>query len=745
MTFPKDQVFVLLSFLLLHYQLLASDSQPEPEPLPTVIEDFQTPELSIQSGTPVVLKDFPKALKELNGKIGRIVCEEFGKYHIQIKDIGFLAVERDFFRIHHSKSNPKRARIPKTSKFPLLDPKGLDLEILAQKSYGKLQKILRLETENGRIPTAVLMGNELSSSLKLITRKNKLFKSFGIKSLSLIEDLEVFKEKMNSFSSTGEKIEKIICFIKPEQKNLRSLELLANIYAQGKDWEITVYFTPSITLKARQYLTKTRTYSKVKIKKLPIYLFPMDNDLVSMELNNPLFDLAFHNDPSSLSFVAQALLKLQKNYGMIDFIKAKGELSHNIVQMLIEEEQALKGESRIPPAPRRRGRPNYELILIDRSTDWVTPFTSPLTYEALIDEFYGLFSGRTAIKETLEDEDEEKEDPLLQEGNEKKSYYFNNTDPLHMHLRGMSIETLGDFLRQYALEVQKLEEKKPHKRSSVKYVHHFTRNILPNFLHKSNLLKTHLKFIQPIQAITNEDDFREKWQLERNIHSEENRIRDIIDHYIEARKPLKEVIRLIALQSLCLDGLKDSEIRNIRTALSGHYEEDTEILMNKIEELGIIKLKKRGVKPFGIHRIKKIPEWEWRGVRKRLDLLTHDGDRQDISYVTAGYAPITGRLLEEVLRNKDAWSSRFMKDLPGPDTEYILNQDVHEEKRKKTKLDPIIRREKKKIIFFFVVGGLSYMELAVLRRIQEKTDHRIIALTTSMINGNKVFDELKNF
>ena len=97
-------------------------------------------------------------------------------------------------------------------------------------------------------------------------------------------------------------------------------------------------------------------------------------------------------DTTSLFYVARAIMKLQLLYGEVKHMKAKGDASSDIVDMLRRMRESMGR------APMGDGTSQIDtLILLDRSCDMVTPLLTPLTYEGLIDENMHISNGSVVI------------------------------------------------------------------------------------------------------------------------------------------------------------------------------------------------------------------------------------------------------------------------------------------------------------------------------------------------------------
>jgi len=86
------------------------------------------------------------------------------------------------------------------------------------------------------------------------------------------------------------------------------------------------------------------------IEELPILLFPLDKDVLTMELDRCFEEFHVENDPTSLHQVAKALVFLQKKYGPPTKLFGKGSASryvHTLMKGLKTESSSTKSQVRI--------------------------------------------------------------------------------------------------------------------------------------------------------------------------------------------------------------------------------------------------------------------------------------------------------------------------------------------------------------------------------------------------------------
>jgi hypothetical protein len=159
----------------------------------------------------------------------------------------------------------------------------------------------------------------------------------------------------------------------------------------------------------------------------------------------------------------------------------------------------------------------------------------------------------------------------------------------------------------------------------------------------------------------------------------------------------------------------------------------------------------------------------WAGLRKQLRLIDESANAgsgpDDISYVSAGYAPLSVRLVQ-LLANPGGWRAiaDVMRLLPGPLLEFTQTSALEElpealarsaaEATNSATLsssshatDVFFAGEGdggKKIMLVFVVGGLSFMEIAAFRHLSKDPvfPYQIVLATTKLCSGNSLLRSL---
>lgn len=89
-------------------------------------------------------------------------------------------------------------------------------------------------------------------------------------------------------------------------------------------------------------------------------------------------------------------MKLQSLFGIIPNIKGKGVNAQIVAELMLKLRRSEMGAQEPMIVPEID-----TVILIDRMADLVTPVCTQLTYEGLIDEFYGINNSTSPLTESL--------------------------------------------------------------------------------------------------------------------------------------------------------------------------------------------------------------------------------------------------------------------------------------------------------------------------------------------------------
>lgn len=147
-----------------------------------------------------------------------------------------------------------------------------------------------------------------------------------------------------------------------------------------------LYFLPRKSLLCEKQLQSKGVYGSISfVGELQCEFFPVDKDLISMELKDAYKELYIEGDLTCLHQSALGLVTLQRLFGRIPKIYGKGKYAQNLWELTktlsIDESYSGSEKGSID-----------QLIILDRSIDLMSVLATQLTYEGLIDELLGINS-----------------------------------------------------------------------------------------------------------------------------------------------------------------------------------------------------------------------------------------------------------------------------------------------------------------------------------------------------------------
>uniref|UniRef100_UPI003AABE75D vacuolar protein sorting-associated protein 33A isoform X2 n=1 Tax=Centroberyx gerrardi TaxID=166262 RepID=UPI003AABE75D len=233
---------------------------------------------------------------------------------------------------------------------------------------------------------------------------------------------------------------------------------------------------------------------------------------------------------------------------------------------------------------------------------------------------------------------------------------------------------------------------------------------------------TYEGLIDEIYGITNASEaFFDNLTVEQEFMTgvDTDKVNTYIEDCIAQKDPLIKILRLVCMQSVCNNGLKQKVLDYYKREILQTYGYEHMLTLNNLEKTGLLK-----------------PQTSSRNnyptIRKTLKLWMEDANEQnpnDISYVYSGYAPLSIRLTQVLAR--PGWRSieEVLKMLPGPHFEerQQLPAGLHKKRQ---------QGENRTTLVFFL-GGVTYAEIAALRFLSQMEDSGMeyIIATTKLING----------
>uniref|UniRef100_A0A8C7CXE9 Vacuolar protein sorting-associated protein 33A n=1 Tax=Oncorhynchus kisutch TaxID=8019 RepID=A0A8C7CXE9_ONCKI len=574
---------------------------------------------------------------------------------------------------------------------------------------------------------------------------------FGlIAQYSLLKEHEV--EKM--FTLKGGRlpaadVKNIIFFVRPR---LELMDIIAeNVISEDKmhsPRDFHILFVPRRSMLCEQRLKEQGVLgSFINIDEYILDLIPYDGDLLSMESEGAFRECYLESDQTSLYHTAKGLMTLQALYGTIPQIFGKGECARHVANMMLRMKREFAGsQTQILPV-------FDSLLLLDRNIDLLTPLATQLTYEGLIDEVYGITNGYAKLPPEKFAAQKKQGEVGKDLPTEPKKMQLNSAEELYAEIRDKNFNAIGAALSKKAKIISAAFEER-HNAKTVGEIKQFVSQ-LPHMQAARSSLANHTSIAELIKDITSEKNSLYSFSfhvqlttlhssfiylfylyLTRQVTSEAffdnltveqefmtgvdtDKVNTYIEDCIAQKDPLIKILRLVCMQSVCNNGLKQKILDYYKREILQTYGYEHMLTLNNLEKTGLLK-----------------PQTSTRNnyptIRKTLKLWMEDANEQnpnDISYVYSGYAPLSIRLTQVLAR--PGWRSieEVLKMLPGPHFEerQQLPAGLHKKRQ---------QGENRTTLVFFL-GGVTYAEVAALRFLSQMEDGgtEYIIATTKLING----------
>jgi hypothetical protein len=541
-------------------------------------------------------------------------------------------------------------------------------------------------------------------------------------------------------------------------------------------------------------------------------LFPLETDVITMHANSVLRSAAVDQLPSgAIQHCARALLKLQDAVGTIPRVQAIGGLAEEVVKKMMalrvdehlsrRAEEDGEGDDNLGGGP---GSPPPHssvaaLVVLDRRADYVTPLLTPLTYEGLLDEVFGIEAGHLRVPESvLRDDDDDGNGgggsgagaaaaapPAGGGGTDRVvSLPLNGGDALYAEVRDQHVERFGTFLQNQARALRESHASfaSTSKKKDLAEIHQFVKQI-PVFTQNLRSLTNHIQLAERIRDATQTPAFREQWQLERSILEGEPATLDAVEELAAAQCPPWKLLRLLCLQSLCQGGIKASRYDSIKRDVVQAYGLRYLVAIANLERAGLLSRREglwgvdapSAAAGLGVAGGSSSAFYAARNALHLIHAEVDTIDPDDIAYVSSGYAPLSVRLVQTAVKGFSSGREEILREnlVPGSGGGSggggggLKFVDVLQRRSPPEDLAAALKRGKppgslgqwaerfashggggggrrKPTLVVFYVGGVTYMELASLRFLSKRPafPYHVVCLATDVVNGTTLLRAL---
>lgn len=587
------------------------------------------------------------------------------------------------------------------AQIPNLDNAPINLASLREQSQKELLTILK----NIRGKKCLVIDPKLSGSLSLIIQ-TALLKEHGVELRHL------------SAEPLQTECTKVVYLVCDQLELMRHVSLhIHDNASKGLQREYCLYFVPRRSVACEQILKEEKVHDLLTIGEYPLYMVPLDEDVISFELDFAYKECLVDADTSSLWHIAKAIHRLEFSFGLIPNVRAKGKASLRVAEILdrMQVEEPVNTADVVPDIT--------TLILLDREVDMVTPMCSQLTYEGLLDELLHVNNGAVELDPSIMG--------VKQDG-KKVKVPLNSSDKLFKETRDLNFEVVVQVLRQKATSMKQDYTDITTTNQTVSELKDFVKklNSLPE-------MTRHINLAQHLSTLTSKPSFLGRLDMEHTIVESESY--DISFEYIEEmihkQEPLPSVLRLLILFSVTNSGLPKRHYDYLRREILHSYGFEHMATLNNLEKAGFCR--------------KQEMRSNWLTIKRALRLVVEDTDTanpNDISYVFSGYAPLSVRLIQQAIRS--GWRSieEILKLLPGPHFEtkrgaLSRGSSLESLSGGSTNVDKTASGRRSVVLVVFV-GGVTFAEISALRFLssQELMAYDIIVATTKVVNGQTLLD-----
>ena len=556
----------------------------------------------------------------------------------------------------------------------------------------------------------------------LLTNDDFKSKNLSANNITVIDGNE---KDLNFISKVNEEV--FFYIVKPE-KMIFNVIIQIHLMLKGmKENSIhNIIFIPCENYDIVDFMVINHIKSDFNVENLYFDLIPIDIDLLSLERDNCIKEIYIDNNLTCVGDLANSLVKLETIFGKIKYKYIKGDIAETFCKMVEEKEK----ENDLITNDEILG-----MIVLDRSVDFITLMATNYTCEGLIDDNLGINLGRIKIKESIIKENLSKNNIIQSD----KMIPFGLTtvyNPFYCSFRCMHYTDALKYINSVREYYQKLAKKsKKVSLDQLKIIteelNYYMSSIKDNLIMNENIINY---IVKPIKD-PNYLKYIEKEQL-MLAGDLPNNLYNLYDEHLCEQRDLISLIKLMILESLTQNGVKDYQ--KLKREILNIYGYQNIFLFRDLENLGWLKEKEI------LKNLRKVLDISYSKINENLQLIKINSNPtviEDCSYLMGGFCPLSLRLIETAIDGK--WSKIIdtLKKTPGA-VNYPTDESVFSNPTKD-----------KNIIFIVFVGGVTYTEIEGIRFLNRKYEEEynnkkrkkrihLIILTTGILNSKKIFGNL---
>ncbi|CAN8015991.1 unnamed protein product [Ixodes persulcatus] len=483
----------------------------------------------------------------------------------------------------------------------------------------------------------------------------------------------------------------------------------------GPKKEFHIFFVPRKSQPCIRKLQQHGVYGDIHIEEYALELFPVDSDVLSMEMEYSFRECEVEGDTTSMHHVARALMTLQTLYGVIPNVYGKGKHAQMVSEMMVRMRRELSGrEPQLVPQIEN-------LLLLDRAVDLLTPLATQLTYQGLLDEIFGVHHNIVKVPPEK-----------FQGEGESKQFCLNSAEELFAELRDRNFNAVGPVLSREAKSLSSQYDVR-HEAKTIPEIKQFVDR-LPSMQLKKKSLANHTSMAELIKEVTDQESFFEVLGIEQEFMNglDTDKVHPRIEDLIAREEGMLRVLRLVCMQSVANNGLKQKVLDHYKREILQTYGYQHLLSLERLERAGLLTTHEQRV---------------YSVVRKTLKLNVEDINEQapnDVSYVYSGYAPLSVRLAQFLAQPGWRAIQDVLNKLPGPTVCELQQRPPGMRPRRGSVSSLQSGADEPKVTLVFFLGGCTYAEISALRFLSQQDDAPVeyLVATTKLINGNSFLESL---
>ena len=331
-----------------------------------------------------------------------------------------------------------------------------------------------------------------------------------------------------------------------------------------KTIEYHIIFFPKINLECENYIKDSYNNAYFNKHNLNMDIYPLDHEILSLELNQSFHELYVTNNYNSLFLLNRAIIKYETVFGKIKYKYYLGSLGKKLKELLEDEEKNINLDEE---------QSTLACILFDRSIDMITPLITNNVYEALLDDNFNINLNEINVPAKMLDSNSK--------NNSIQTINLSKNDKFYTKIKDYGFNQIRAYLPLRLQEQNKIIEESKKRTTDLAKIQEDLKNFLTNHINLADFIGK-----------------KERYPLSRFYYTYEQGllyggVPDKFFEFIfdEIRKKSEEydILKIICLYSIINSGYKNKIYDQLRKEFFLVYGFQELFLWRNLEKLGVLK------------------------------------------------------------------------------------------------------------------------------------------------------------